>query len=175
MENRDETTEGILRTRRRLVTAAAACLLLTAGIGIGLNWDRWFGEEDSETQVIAVDPDAGPAEEQQEDTGEVKTGIEIPGYPSLYIGAGETEVSAILENPEGNPCYFVYELVLSDSGESLYRSGLILPGQAISGFTISRGLSAGEYDAVLRVSTYSLEDGTTPMNGADMETVLVVS
>lgn len=174
MENKDRKSENTGR-KKKLMAAAAALLLLLAGIGIGLGAAEWFGRKNDVQLKPEVDPDAEVVTEQEEESEEKREGIEIPGYPSLFINAGENEVSAILENPDGNPCYFVFELILSSSGESLYRSGLIPPGHAISGFSISRSLEAGEYDAVLRISTYSLEDGVTPMNGADMKTVLVVS
>lgn len=34
--------------------------------------------------------------------------------------------------------------------------------------------SKGEYDAVIKISTTSFEDGTTSMNGANVDTVLIV-
>ena len=39
--------------------------------------------------------------------------------------------------------------------------------------TLSRALPAGEYNATIRISTASLEDGSA-MNGANVETVLIV-
>jgi len=78
-----------------------------------------------------------------------------------------------LLNPEGNPCYFTFELVLKDSGESLYQSKMVPPGQAITEITLARALPAGEYNATIKITTTSLEDGSA-MNGANVETVLNV-
>lgn len=78
-----------------------------------------------------------------------------------------------LWNPDGNPCYFTFELVLKDSDEVLYSSKLVPPGDVISDVTLSRALDAGEYQATLRITTTSLEDGSA-MNGANVETVLIV-
>ena len=100
-------------------------------------------------------------------------GIKIPGYPSITIPANQQEVTVALLNPEGNPCYFTFVLLLKDTGEVLYTSKLVPPGQVISSITLSRALSAGEYNAVIRISTASLEDGSA-MNGANVETVLIV-
>ena len=82
-------------------------------------------------------------------------------------------MNVALLNPEGNPCYFTFELVLKDTDEVLYTSKLVPPGQAIYEITLSHPLAAGEYDAVIRISTTSLEDGSA-MNGANVETVLIV-
>ena len=54
------------------------------------------------------------------DSGEIGTGsnysggqqgIRIPGYPSITVDAGKDNVTMNLFNPEGNPCYFTYEIV----------------------------------------------------------------
>ena len=78
-----------------------------------------------------------------------------------------------LLNPEGNPCYFTFELVLKDSGETLYKSKMVPPGKAITKITLSRALPAGEYNATIKITTASLENGGA-MNGANVETVLKV-
>ena len=63
------------------------------------------------------------------DSGEIGTGsnysggqqgIRIPGYPSITVDAGKDNVTMNLFNPEGNPCYFTFEIVLSDTGETIY-------------------------------------------------------
>jgi hypothetical protein len=106
------------------------------------------------------------------DTAEAQT-ISIPGYPYIYIGAGQTTAYITLANPEENPCYFTFEIWLSDPEELLYASKQIAPGQAISQETFLRSLSAGEYAATIKITTNSLTDGS-PMNGANMETTLIV-
>ena len=78
-----------------------------------------------------------------------------------------------LENPAGNPCYFTFELVLKDTNETLYTSKMVEPGKAITNVTLSHGLEKGEYQAVIKISTASLEDGSA-MNGANVETTLIV-
>lgn len=109
-----------------------------------------------------------PVEEEEDQPD----GIRIPGYPRITIPAGETKVSMNLMNPEGNPCYFTFELVLTDTEETLYTSKMVEPGKAITEVELSRGLEKGEYSAIIRISTASLKDGS-PMNGANVETVLV--
>ena len=100
-------------------------------------------------------------------------GIKIPGYPSITLPKDQKTVNVALLNPEGNPCYFTFEIVLKDTGESLYKSKLVPPGKAINEITMSRALSAGEYDATIKITTTSVADGSA-MNGANVETVLIV-
>lgn len=172
---RDKTNGGIVLKKRHIAVAA---LLIAGGVTLGLNWNNWFGEAPPETTppgfVPDIDEDAGDwIGQQPEDAGGEETGIKIPGYPSTTLPADTETVSVALLNPEGNPCYFTFELVLKDTGEVLYTSKMVPPGQAIYQITLSRSLPAGEYDAVIRISTASLEDGSA-MNGANAETVLIV-
>lgn len=115
------------------------------------------------------------------DSGEIGTGsnysggqqgIRIPGYPSITVDAGKDNVTMNLFNPEGNPCYFTFEIVLSDTGETIYKSDMVEPGKAITNVKLQHPLEAGEHNAVIKISTASLTDGKA-MNGANVETVLV--
>lgn len=152
-------------------------LMLVGSVMLGWNWNRWFGPDRQDAPAFTPELDPNASEwvgERLPDksTGE-SVGIKIPGYPSISLPADRQEVVMALLNPEGNPCYFTFELVLRDTGEVLYTSGLVPPGQAIYDVTLSRALPAGEYNATIRISTTSLEDGSA-MNGANMETVLIV-
>ena len=83
------------------------------------------------------------------------------------------DVEVALLNPEGNPCYFTFELVLTDTDEVLYTSKQVEPGQMITNITLNRALPARQYNAELRITTASLQDGSA-MNGANVVTVLDV-
>ena len=115
------------------------------------------------------------------DSGEIGTGsnysggqqgIRIPGFPSISIDADKENVAMNLFNPSGNPCYFTFEIVLSDTGKTIYKSDMVEPGKAINNVKLQHALSAGEYNAVVKISTASLTDGKA-MNGANVETVIV--
>lgn len=176
-----EEKQGITLTKSKLVILILIILLLIGGgVVLGLNWQSWFGGDtqtpaSTSTLVPDLDPNASNWVGQQlpDQSGGESTGIQIPGYPSITLPADTQEVPVALLNPEGNPCYFRFELVLKDTGESLYQSGLVAPGQAIYQIQLSRPLSAGEYDAVIQITTSSLTD-LNPMNGANVETLLIV-
>lgn len=177
--NQGKNSQGVILSKRTLVILLVAVLLLVAGgIALGLNWHRWFGPDESAVSDAFhpnLDPDA------QDWTGETlpdkaegeSVGIQIPGYPSITLPADTEDVTVALLNPEGNPCYFTFELALTDTGEVLYTSGMVAPGKVLTNITLSRPLAAGEYNATIRISTASLTDGSA-MNGANVETVLIV-
>jgi hypothetical protein len=173
--------KGITLTRKQLTIGGIIVLLLIiAAVTVGLNWNHWFGSNTADTaQTESFTPDLDPGATDwtdgtlsDESEGEA-VGIKIPGYPSITIPANTENVTVSLLNPEGNPCYLTFELVLSDTGETLYTSKMVAPGQVVSDITLSRSLDAGEYNATIKITTASLTDGTA-MNGANVETILIV-
>ena len=144
------------------------CMAVVLAVGIG-----YFLLRQNRSTDQAFSPDLDPnAVALTAESAEKPEGIRIPGYPKITIPAGETKVKMNLKNPEGNPCYFTFELVLTETDETIYTSKLVEPGKAITDVELTRALEAGEYPAVLRITTTSLEDGSE-MNVADVETVLV--
>ena len=178
MNSQHAKSDSIVIKKNHIVIAVIIILLLIiGGIVLVLNLSSWFGGEEpvptTQTTTLEVDPNAGQYNgEKPEDKGGDAKGIKIPGYPSITIPANQTDVTVALLNPEGNPCYFVFELVLKDTDETLYTSKLVPPGQAITSITLSKPLEAGQHNAVIKISTYSL-DSQSPMNGANVETILI--
>lgn len=100
--------------------------------------------------------------------------IMLPGFRTLTMDAQTGTVEAALVNPEGNPCYFRYVIVLTDTQEELYRSGLLEPGTAVTEFTIENELEPGSYDIELRIETGQLSDYTQEMNSGVVSAKLEV-
>ena len=172
----------IVISKKTLIISLIVLLLLIVGVvTLALNWNNWFGDvpdgpSSSQTGDLDIDPGADDwdGEKLPDKTDDAPAvGIKIPGYPSITLPKDQKTVSVALLNPEGNPCYFTFEIVLKETGESLYKSKLVPPGKAITEITMARALSAGQYEATIKISTTSMEDGSA-MNGANVETVLIV-
>lgn len=153
--------------KNTIMIISAIVVIILAGFHlVGMNLVKasaWVPELGEETTAV-----------MEESAVETPNAIRVPGYPRISLPADTTEVTMNLKNPEGNPCYFTFELVLTEGNEVLYTSKPVEPGKAITDVTLSRGLETGEYTAKLRITTTSLVDGSA-MNGAEMNTVLVVS
>lgn len=172
----------IVISKKTFCLVLIVILMLTVGsVTLAINWDNWFGEPQSSPPPqsnggLDIDPDADdwndvlPPDKTDDPPAE---GIKIPGYPSIMLPKDQQTVNVALLNPEGNPCYFTFEIVLKDTGESIYKSKLVPPGKVITKITMSRALPEGEYNATIKISTVSLADGSA-MNGANVETVLIV-
>ena len=172
----------VIEQRFLVMTVVITILLFVGVVIVALNWNTWFGNDvpttpgTSQNGNLDIDENAGDwngqtLPDKTDDAPAV--GIKIPGYPSITLPKDQKTVNVALLNPEGNPCYFTFELVLKDTGESLYKSKLVPPGKAITEITMARALLAGEYDATIKITTTSLADGSA-MNGANVETVLIV-
>ena len=172
----------IVISKKTLVLTLIISFLLVVGIvTAAFNWNHWFGDKpdappSSTPGDLDIDPDAGdwkdnlPPDKTDNPPAE---GIKIPGYPSIMLPKDQQTVNVALLNPEGNPCYFTFKIVLKDTGEVLYQSKLVPPGKVITQITLSRALSEGEYPAIIQITTTSITDGSA-MNGANVETVLIV-
>ena len=92
-----------------IVIIICLCAVIIAGL---IYFMKLKGGSDS-----AFKPDLDPNAKTQtaDDTGEKPTGIRIPGYPTITIEADKKDVQMNLMNPEGNPCYFTFEIVLNDT------------------------------------------------------------
>ena len=104
-----------------IIMIICLCAVIIAGL---IYFMKLKGGSDS-----AFTPDLDPNAKTQtaDDTGEKPTGIRIPGYPSITIEADKKDVQMNLMNPEGNPCYFTFEIVLNDTDETIYTSKMVEP------------------------------------------------
>lgn len=138
---------------------ALLCLLLFAGFGY-----RVF---------LAPEVQLEPGQSQAPAASLGSEGIEIPRFDTWTIPAGETTVPTHFYNPEGNGCYFVLRVTLDESGETIYESDYLEPGQSLYEVELSGPLPAGSYDATIHYSAFSMAD-LAALNGAQVQFELVV-
>ena len=110
--------------------------------------------------------------EQEMKSANEAADIQIPYYSNIYMQGGSDEIEMYLVNPKENDCYFTYTLILKESGEQIYQSGLIEPGQAVDLVKLERKIESGEYALNMRIDTYTLET-ETPLNNAIVSTKLI--
>ena len=141
-------------------------LLILAGIITGILWylNRDPGPNLDETAVAYkfegltnTDPDS----------------TMIPLIENLEV-YGDSHVEKALINPEGNTCYFIYSIILDDTGEEIFRSDLIEPGTAIVGFDLDETPAEGTYNVTIKVEARDLEDYHQEVNGGEIKAELSV-
>mgnify|MGYP005781838849 FL=1 len=148
-----------------------ALLLLAAALAAGLGVLIWYlaGRGDGQ----GLDPNAEDYEPSFEYQGSTDPDhIALPGYEEINMAAETDTAYVALWNPPTNPCYFQFQVTYE--GETLYESGLIEPGKAVTEVPLGRTFEAGTYDLKIVIKTFSLEDAKTPMNGGNIECTLNV-
>lgn len=158
---------------KRILVILLAVVLVGAGIFVGANWNRWFGEKPALADVDDnVEDYTGDKETY---TGQKNTDtIDIPGFDVMNLKAGEKAQKVNLHNPEQNTCYFKMSLYLPD-GEKLWESGLVEPGKGLYDITLSEALEAGTYEnAVLKYECFTLDENQSPLNGAEIKITINV-
>ena len=162
--------------KKMIVIVALAAVVIALAVILVFALNKTPGNSNTNPQDtnsdFMIDPNAGDGVTVTEAPQKANS-IKIPGYPSITIAADTPNVRMALLNPEGNPCYFKFEIVLKDTGETIYESQYVPSGKTINDVTLTHGLSAGEYPATIKISTIAL-DQKTPLNGANVETVLIV-
>lgn len=192
MDEQTAKRKGRRRRRRRnkalRIVASVALVLALLGLIAFLIFgnendrqasDAQFSDTPSVTATatlaaqLQVDPNAG--ELITPVPAPTEPGVAVPGWGSMTIPAGVTEVATSMQNPEANEgwYYLTFELRFKDTDEVIFTTGLIPPGQYCNKVTLTRPLEKGEYAAVVHVQPYRISD-MSPTNNADMETLLIV-
>jgi len=161
-----------LKARNWLAIAAACVVVAIIGIIAFYLNSKPPGIELPDNPVpLAGSPFVQPDENAKPYTGEEK-GVAIPDIRDVTIPADTTDVKMLLHNPEGNPYNFTFEIVLADTEETLFKSGLVKPGMCIEDIALDRGLAQGEYKAILKISYYEPGD-ITAAGGVDIDFTLI--
>ena len=82
------------------------------------------------------------------------SGILYPIIGNLTLTADETEAEILLQNPEGNTCNLTFEIILTDTGETLYLSESIAPSESLKEQKLTKRLPEGIYKAELIIRAY---------------------
>ena len=152
--------------RKKMIGIVAIIVLLSGGIGFGIN--HFLNQSN-------IDPESAPFESTIKRPEEMDDSrILIPGYNDWNMVLGTKEISVALFNPEENPCYFKFNVILDETEEVLYETGLIPPGQAVTTVRLPRTLAKGVHPITLKVDSFSLEDETQKYNSGEVKTNIVV-
>lgn len=160
-------------TRTLLIILTAAVFLLCTLLIVYMFYEKNSGESRDMGNGLSLAENAEEWNKTLENAGGAATGIKVPGYGDIYISENSQSANIALVNPEGNPCYFQYDLKIGDT--VLYSSDLIEPGKAVKEISLNNVPVPGTYELVMAIKTYSFDENLSPMNGAEVKTTLVVT
>lgn len=120
-------------------------------------------------------PGKTPQEIQEILNNKVEEGHVSMGISSMPVFENNGKKGRIgIENVEGNRYSFQVDIVLKDTGETVYSSGLIDPGYYIEYIELSKKLKEGEYPATAIYTTYSLDETNDPIAKTNFDITLDV-
>jgi len=132
------------------------------------------GQKDADGKGVTFELNAENGEQVY--AGTTLPDISIPGWTAIRLPSGSLSADVSLHNPQANEGYYAlcFTLKLADTGEMIFTTGSIDPGYKCSRVTLNRELEPGEYDAILFVQPYLLDESETPTNNAELEILLIV-
>ena len=129
-----------------------ALVLILGGIAGGFYYQS---QKSQGKDRLARDEDAlGGLLSQKVEEGMVDIGI--AAEPVFEEGGKKGKLG--IENVPGNRYSLQIDLVLDDTGETIYQSGLIDPGYYIEYVELNKTLKSGEYHATAVFTTYALDE-----------------
>ncbi len=161
-----------MKEKRKKLLAGAVWVLILLLIVSGVMFYRTAHKGPVTSYEKDFVPEFEAQQTQQTQEASVTRGIKIPGYTTIPIAANTKDVDIELYNPEENEVHFQITFVLNETGETIYESKLIEPGQHLYHITLEKALEPGEHPITMQYSTFSADDTFTPKNGASVECVL---
>lgn len=123
---------------------------------------------------VSADWNTGLADESKKSTESSSSGIQIPGYGTAEMNAGDTQLHLSIGNPKENNCGFYATLQLED-GTVLYESELLKPGYGLTEVPLQQTLKKGTYNAEVFYKCVALDEKESPLNSARSKFILVVN
>ena len=120
-------------------------------------------KQDNPLQIFAPDPNVkigsihtGDREQQIEDANN-KGLVTFVLNSTPYFETGSSEGNINIENPPENQNRLICELKLNETGEVLYKSGYLDPGQYIDYIELDKNMPDGIHEATAYFYAYEIE------------------
>lgn len=162
------------RKRAKIIALAVAVVLLLALVAAGL----WYCNRPAD-DGLAADPNVkvgsitGTTEDLDKIVDEGMLTFSINSTPVFDNGTAGGNL--MIENPDINNNRFTVKITRDDTGETVYESGALDPGQYIDDVPLDVALPAGEYTCTATFTTYKLSDNSPIGQAAAGLTITVLN
>ena len=177
-----------------LVAAVLAATIIPIVVNHVNNQDSSADDPTTETTAVSSEETAEesseiPSFDDNQDTYHAETSSEdperniiMPGWTEFTIPKDTTDIQSGVDffNPDENAGYYymTFELFVDLEGNgdytSVYRSGLVEPGNHIQKITLDAPIPAGDYASYVFLRPYSIADLEKPLNTGKVEITLHV-
>lgn len=159
--------------KKPLIIIIAILVIAALAVGGVVVYNSFFAEKPLPSNGVVEKISDGWDTGLEDKTAPQSSGIQIPGYGTAVMKAGDESLSLSIGNPKENKCGFYATLKLED-GTVLYESELLKPGYGLTEVPLNQTLDAGEYTAMVVYKCVTLDEEETPLNSAESEFKLIV-
>ena len=130
------------------------------------------------TEIVNYDSNVFEIEETESDGYSVYSKNTFDGAKEIVVKCDDGEEHTVTVTCTEEKYYMTFALYLDDADDDgedtlLYQSKLVSPGKYIQTFEMTKGLTAGTYDAYVFIQPY-FSDMATPTNSGSVKVQLVV-
>lgn len=168
MSSQNKEVKTVQLSRKTLVIFAVVIVLIIAACAFAFS----IMSKRAAEQAIAINANKAPGVDTSIVLGEAKEGsisekleqmqkevkentIEVEMNIEVSLENGDSEANAMIGNPATNTKSFVASIVLDDTQEEVYRSGLIPPDSHINTIKLTKSLAKGKYPATAFYEVYN--------------------
>ena len=167
----DKTKE---KSKKKLLIIIIAILVIASlAVGGVVVYNSFFAEKPLPSNGVVGKVTDGWDTGLEDETDPQSSGIQIPGYGTAVMNAGDENLHLSIGNPKDNNCGFYASLKL-EGGTVLYESELLKPGYGLTEVPLNKTLESGEYTAMVVYKCVTLDEEETPLNSAESEFKLIV-
>lgn len=181
MSSQNKEVKTVQLSRKTLVIFAVVIVLIIAACAfafsimskraaeqaIAMNASKTPGVD---TSIVLGEAKEGSVseklEQMQKNANENSIGIEM--NIEVVLENGDSEGNAMIGNPDTNTKSFVVSIILDDTKEEVYRSGLIPPNSYIDTIKLTKSLAKGKYPATAFYEVYNDAGEMTGKTGINL-------
>lgn len=124
--------------------------------------------------ALGVTPDMNEDQAQQQRNTALSEGMQhVSINPHSLFKSGSSEGTLDIENDAQSRYSYVVSITRDDTGEEVYKSGLLKPGYRIDKAHLSTPLPEGDYSATARFVAYKVSGGD-PIGAAVRKIIITV-
>ena len=155
------------KNRRAAILVALLVIVLLLAVSLFFLL-RTKDHPEPENRPLQADPNVkvgtlqeNPEERQKELEQMVEEGmITFSINATPVLSDGQSKANLMIENPSENGNRFTVQIFRRDSGEKIYESGYLDPGQYIDEVALDVSLAAGEYPCTAYFTAYQIADNS---------------
>ncbi len=140
-----------------LAAVGALVILFAAGILPPKEQVMFVADERAQDAAYAQMDAGGVRDKLQQQADKSKFSFKINSAPVFEDGGAEGTL--YIENPVTNAYDMRVEIALDESGETVYQTGVISPGQSIARDTLDQPLAAGQHTATATIVALDANTG----------------